>query len=274
MYKFLLSLALGSTLSFASMINAVALTVNDEAVTLFDIKETMQERKVSKNDAVNYLVDNILYEQLVQKYNINADVFDVNNYVEKLAAQNGMDVYSFKSIIRQQYSDYEIFEKEAKKNIVRQKLIERLVKGQLKIATEEDLKIFYENNKNKFTTAKTVKVIQYSSKNKTALNDAIRNPLLVSNEVIKTPLTLETAKLTAQMQYLLNQTSTNRFTPIFTANRAYNTLFVTKKEGTETLGFDVVKSKIFNDIMNTREKKYLKEYFEKERLTADIKIVR
>jgi hypothetical protein len=47
-----------------------------------------------------------------------------------------------------------------------------------------------------------------------------------------------------------------------------------KKTGQNVLNFETVKSKIFNQIMETREKKFLKEYFEKEKLTADVKIVR
>ena len=73
---------------------------------------------------------------------------------------------------------------------------------------------------------------------------------------------------------LLKETKINNFTPIFTANKQFTALFVTKKEGTVILDFASVKAKIFNDIMTTREKKYLKDYFEKEKLTADIKIVR
>ncbi|MFK2822316.1 peptidylprolyl isomerase [Malaciobacter sp. WC5094] len=274
MYKLLLSLLLGSTLSFAGVINAVAITVNGEPITLYDIDKTMVQKNVSKNKAVNDLIDEILFEQLVKKHNITADVFDVNNYIEKLASTNGMDVYSFKSIIRQQYRDYDVFENEAKKAVIRQKLIDKLVRGQLKIATEEDLKIYYENNKKQFTTAKTIEVTQYSSKSKNALLNTIKNPLLVSNEVSRRSLSLESTKLNPQMQFLLNKTKEKSFTPIFTANRAYNTLYVSDKKGTAILDFEIVKGKIFNDVMKVREKKYLKDYFEKERLTANIKIVR
>lgn len=274
MYKLLLSLLLGSTLSFAGVINAVAITVNGEPITLYDIDKTMVQKNVSKNKAVNDLIDEILFEQLVKKHNITADVFDVNNYIEKLASTNGMDVYSFKSIIRQQYRDYDVFENEAKKAVIRQKLIDKLVRGQLKIATEEDLKIYYENNKKQFTTAKTIEVTQYSSKSKNALLNTIKNPLLVSNEVSRRSLSLESTKLNPQMQFLLNKTKEKSFTPIFTANRAYNTLYVSDKKGTAILDFEIVKGKIFNDVMKVREKKYLKDYFEKERLTANIKVVR
>ncbi len=51
-----------------------------------------------------------------------------------------MDVYAFKSIIKQRYSDYSVFEEEARSAVIRQKLLAKIVKGQLKIANDEDMK--------------------------------------------------------------------------------------------------------------------------------------
>ncbi|MGB5792673.1 peptidyl-prolyl cis-trans isomerase [Poseidonibacter sp.] len=274
MYKLLLSLFICSSLSFASMINGVALTVNDEAITLYDIDKTMSEQNISKNQAVGLLVDKILYEQVIKKNRISVDIFDINTYAEKLANSNNMDVYTFKTIVTQKYGDYSIFEEDAKKVITRQKLIERLVKGQLKIATDEDISIYYDNNKNKFQTAEKFSVVQYSSKRKASLVSTIKSPLIANKEVKRNAFILENENLNPQLQYLLNETKANSFTPIFRINDEFTTIFVIKKEGKSTLNYETVKSKIFNDIMETREKKFLKEYFEKEKLTADIKIVR
>lgn len=274
MYKLLLSLFICSSLSFASMINGVALTVNDEAITLYDIDKTMSEQNISKNQAVGLLVDKILYEQVIKKNRISVDIFDINTYAEKLANSNNMDVYTFKTIVTQKYGDYSIFEEDAKKVITRQKLIEKLIKGQLKIATDEDINIYYDNNKNKFQTAEKFSVVQYSSKRKASLVSTIKSPLIANKEVKRNAFILENENLNPQLQYLLNETKANSFTPIFRINDEFTTIFVIKKEGKSTLGYETVKSKIFNDIMETREKKFLKEYFEKEKLTADIKIVR
>lgn len=274
MYKLLLSLFICSSLSFASMINGVALTVNDEAITLYDIDKTMSEQNISKNQAVGLLVDKILYEQVIKKNRISVDIFDINSYAEKLASSNNMDVYTFKTIVTQKYGDYSIFEEDAKKVITRQKLIEKLVKGQLKIATDEDISIYYDNNKNKFQTAEKFSVVQYSSKRKASLVSTIKSPLIANKEVKRNAFVLENENLNPQLQYLLNETKANSFTPIFRINDEFTTIFVIKKEGKSTLNYETVKSKIFNDIMETREKKFLKEYFEKEKLTADIKIVR
>ena len=274
MYKLFLSLIIGSSLTYAAMVNGIALTVNDEPITLYDIDKTMSVNKVGKNEAVSYLIDKILYDQVVKENNISADIFDVNDYIEKLASANGMDIYAFKSIVKQKYPDYSIFEEEAKDSVIRQKLVQKIAKGQLTIATQEDMELYYEKNKNNFQTAKSFEVIQYTSKNKAALLETLRNPMTVSADVQRAPLTLNSETLQGQMQFLLNETKVNSFTPIFTANKQFVSLFIQKKDGSIALPFESVKAKIFNDIMSTREKKYLKDYFEKEKLTADIKIVR
>ena len=98
--------------------------------------------------------------------------------------------------------------------------------------------------------------------------------MVIAADVERTQIKLSADNLQPQMQFMLNETKTNSFSPIFTANKQFISLFVVRKEGTTTLSFETVKAKIFNDIMTSREKKYLKDYFEKEKLTADIKIVR
>jgi hypothetical protein len=274
MYKLFLTLLVSSGISFAGMINGVALIVNDEPITIYDIDNTMSVNKIGKNQAVGLLIDKALYEQSIKENNISADIFEINDYIEKLANANGMDIYTFKSVVKQKYGDYTAFEDEAKDAVIRQKLIQKIVKGQLAIATDEDMQLYYEKNKEQFSTSKFYEVTQYTSKNKSSLNSAIKNPMVLPSDVEREPVRLASDKLQPQMQYLLNETKTNSFTPIFTANKQFISLFVTRKEGTTSLNFESVKAKIFNDMMSLREKKYLKDYFEKEKLTADIKIVR
>ncbi len=274
MYKLFLALLVSSGILLADVENGLALTVNDEPITIYDINKTMVENKLGKNEAVGLLIDKALYEQAVRDNNISADIFDINDYIEKLASANGMDLYTFKSVVKQKYGNYELFENEAKDAVIRQKLIQKIVKGQLAIASQEDMELYYEKNKDKYSTSKFYEVNQYTSKNKASLMGAINNPMVIADDVVKTPLKLGSDSLQPQMQFMLNETKTNSFTPIFTANKQFIALFIVRKEGTSTLGFETVKPKIFNDIMSSREKKYLKDYFEKQKLIADIKILK
>ena len=275
MHKFLLALVLGSSLTYASTINGIAITVNDEPITQYDIEKTMSVNKISKNEAVIYLIDKVLYDQLVKKNNITADIFETNEYIEKLANSNGMDVYAFKGIVKQEYPNYEAFENEAKNAVIRQKLIASLVRGQLAIANDEDMQLYYEKNINKYLTSKYLDVVQYSSTNRNALVDTIQNPSkAASGEVTKMPLKLESNKIHSQLQYILNGTKPNAFTPIFTADKQYVTLFLKQAEGKVAIPFEAAKPRVFNDIMEQREQTFLKDHFEKQKVKADIKVLR
>ena len=53
MYKLFLTLLVSSGISFAGMVNGVALTVNDDPITLYDIDKAMSTNKISKNEAIN-----------------------------------------------------------------------------------------------------------------------------------------------------------------------------------------------------------------------------
>ncbi|MGB0990584.1 peptidylprolyl isomerase [Arcobacter sp. F155] len=274
MTKLLLVFLTLTTMSFAQLVDAIALTVNDEPITLYDIEKRKAQANLPKDKAVAQLIDEVLFDQLVEEHNITADIFDVNNYLEKIAASNGMDLYTFKSLIKQKYQDYNAYEEQTRQQIIRQKLTRKLVRGNIKIANEDDLRIFYDNNKNLFSTASTVRAVQYSSVDNAALKKAISNPMVNVKDVKKAAIELNQANLNPQLKYILNETKVNQFTPVFTSNKQYISLLIKDKGNQQTLAFEDVKDRIFNMIMQDREKKYLKDYFEKLKLSADIKIVR
>lgn len=274
MKKIIFAAIMSFTISYAGMVDGIALVVNDDPITLYDIEKRKFEKNISKEKAVGQLIDEALFNQLVYKHNITADVFDVNNYLEKLAASNGMDLYTFKSIIKQKYKNYEKYEEQTRKVIIRQKLTDKLVRGNLNIASEEDLKIYYDNNSSKFQMASNVSAVQYASKNKVELNQIRKNPMANIPGISRSEIELDQSNLNPQLRYIINETKINQFTPIFTSNKQYVSLLITKKENQETIEFEDVRDRIFNIVMQDREKKYLKDHFEKSKLSADIRVVR
>jgi parvulin-like peptidyl-prolyl isomerase len=144
MKKIILGIVLSFSFTYAGLINAIAITVNDEPITLVDIDNKMAERRVNKDQAVAILVDELLYKQSLKKHAIGVDFFDVDNYIEQLAKQNKMSVFEFKSAVRQQ-QDYNQFTKDIRKRLKHQKLISTIASGKINRATDEDLKIYYNN---------------------------------------------------------------------------------------------------------------------------------
>lgn len=266
------SISICSLLS--STINGIAITVNNAPITIFDIKEDMQKRKVDENSSVSYLIDKLLFEELVKENSISVDIFEIDEYIQKLAASNGMDIYSYKSIIKQEYPDYSKFENDVKESVIRQKLIQKLVRGQLAIATQEDVKLYYEKNLSKYQTAKYFNVTQYSSTNKEDLLQKISNPMKVLTSVKNSDIKISSSDVHAQLQYVLTTTNISSFTPIFVANNQFISLYIKSKEGNVALNFEIVKDKIFTEIMEQRERVFLENYFEKQKLKAEIKVLR
>ncbi len=274
MIKIIFAFVMSLTISYAQLIDGIALVVNDDPITLYDIEKMKNENKLSKEEAVSKLVDKALFNQLIKKHNVNVDILDINEYLKKLADSNGLDIYTFKSLIKQKYKDYDKYEKEVEELILRQKLIERLVRGKINIATEEDLKIYYDNNKTKFQMASKVSVIEFASFNRIDLKKVIKNPISNIAGVSRNTLELEQSTLNPRLRYMINETNINQFTPVFRSSKKYISFLITKKDGLQVIKFVDVKDKIFNIVMKDRENKYLKDYFEKLKLSADIRIVR
>lgn len=274
MKKILLIFSLFIGFTLANTINGIVVLVNEDPITIYDIKEDMKKRGVDENSSVSYLIDKTLFEQLVKQNNISADIFDINEQIENLANSNGMDVYSFKSIIKQKYPNYNDFENEVKDSVIRQKLIKKLVRGQLAIATIDDVKLYYEKNISQYQTSKYFYVTQYSSSNKEDLIEKISTPMKVIPSVTVSELKIDSKDINAQLQYVLTTTKNRSFTPIFTLNNQYISLYIKNREGNEAINFDIVKDRIFNEIMEQREKVFLEQHFEKQKLTADIKVIR
>ncbi len=274
MHKIFLSLIFLSVYSLAGLINAVAVKINNDVITLFDIDQIVLEKNISKNNAVTYLIDKALFAQEIKKQNISVDIFDTNKYLEKLAAANGMDLYNFKSLIKQKYKNQSIFDDEIKERILKEKLTQSLLRGNLTVATQEDMKLYYDNNQNQYQSSVSYEVIQYASKNRRALLLTKKNPMALIKELKKKELTMENSKLSSQIKYILNETKAGEYTSIFTANKHYVMLYIKKKNGLKTQNFEEVKSLIFNQIMSEREKRFLDEHFKKARITANIEVIR
>lgn len=274
MKKFIFLIMMIFSYSYAGLVDAIAVVVNEKPITLYDIDELMIKSNKTKDEAVKTLIDEKLYEDELEKRKISVDIFDVNEYIEKLAAQNGMDVINFKSVVRQQYKDYDKFVEQTKKRLKHQKLVGSIVRGNVKLADDEDMKIYYNSNKDSYNIASNIDVVQYVSKNKRSLLAIKRNPLAMQRDVQNANITLAQNNINPQLKYVINSTKEGEFTPVITANKMYVMFYISKKKDTTLQEFDTVKNQIFNIVMKDREDMYLKEYFEKLKITADIKVIR
>jgi len=195
--KFLMLLVSTLWLS-AGLVNAIAVSVNNKAITLYDIDVYMARTQESHNQAVSALIDEILYNQEIKTYQISSTQQEITDYIEKLAQANGMDSKSFKEALKKQNQDYGQFEQSIKKRILSQKLISHIAKGKLKIANDEDLRLYYDNNIEQFRASKeSIQVVPFKQ-----VKNKVFNIVMSQREQKYLKSYFETLKITADIKII------------------------------------------------------------------------
>ena len=95
---FLISIATALTLS-AQIVDGVAMTVNGRVVTMFEIVKLSESAKISRQDAIEKIIEKKLEEYELEKQNVKIDDFEIERRMEMIASSNNMSLVQFKEAI-------------------------------------------------------------------------------------------------------------------------------------------------------------------------------
>lgn len=254
----------------AEIVDKIVASVNNEPITSYDIQIVMKKLHSDKNKALNFLIDQKIIDSEIKKRNISVDDFDINNALEKIAKQNNLSLFEFKNILEQK-GELEKAKKEIKNNLLKQKLFGQIINAKLRISPDE-IKEYYENNKNNFAVFNTVRLIRYSSNNPKILKKLFNNPYYTDKSILVQTQVYNSDNLSLNKMYLFKNTKIGQFTPIINEGLSYVTYYISDKEGEKYLSFKKVKNVIINQLAAQKRNRILKEYFDKLKNRADIKV--
>ena len=157
---------------YAKVIDKIAIVVNNEPITSYDIASTQKKLNITKKEAINYLINQALLKSAIKERGIYVDDFDIDNAMQKIAARNGMSLFNFKDYLLKQ-GRLESFKRNLKSDLEKQKLLKTL---SIRI-TPDDIKKYYENHKKEFMLPSKIDTTIYSSNDKNSLIEVIKNPL-------------------------------------------------------------------------------------------------
>lgn len=261
------------TILNAGLINGIAVIVNDKPITMNELQAKMEEFKISKEIAIGLLVEEKLYEEELNKLGIGATPYEVDEHIKEIALSNNIDLASFKRLVESQYGSYEAYANDVKQKLIHSKLVSAISRGNLSIATKEDLKFYYENNIQKFTLANNIEVMEYASLDQELLEQP-RGSLKNDERVNKRDINFDMQTVSAELRYILMGIQEGEISSVLNANNQYVRLEVIKKHNPKVMPFENVEEAIFQEIMQKREQNYLKEYFDKLKISAEILVLR
>ena len=172
--------------SAQNIVGGIAIKVNNDPITLYEIQSLSAKQHISKTKAQEILIANRLKDQEIKRLNIVADDMRLEQEMESIAAQNNLSYQQFIQALYQQGLTPESYKAKLKDQIQTRELMRNILLS-ADTASEETMRKYYDTHKNEFITADQVQTIRYSSKDPKLLERAIANTTLTLNGVEKTP---------------------------------------------------------------------------------------
>ena len=276
MKKLFVSLLLTPVL-FADIIGGIAITIDDEPITLYEIKQEKAINNLSVKQVVNQLIRTKLEQIEAKKRNIKISNEDVLDDIKKIAAQNNMTLPQFYEAMNSSRNMSESQTKtKTKEKLLKQKLFNAIAMSQMEEPSESEVQEYYSLHLKEYQTPKSIDLVVYASQDKNTLQQKISNPMMNVASVTTEDKTIETSKVNPQFASLLTQTDIAHFTPVLPNGQqtGFVSFYVMKKNDIQTPSLEQIHDQIQGKIMDEKREQVLSEHFQRMRVNADIKILR
>lgn len=275
MKKTLIALSIAFTSSFAQLVDGVSVTVNNLPITLFDVVKTAQMQKISNEQAVDLLINSKLQEWALERKKITVSDYEVTKQIEKIAQNNNMSVSQLKDALRARYISYDSYKADVKKDLERKKLYEQIAQESFSPFDDKSLQIYFDTHKQEFAEPLKLDVTQYASKNQQSLEALQASPLTSNNQDIqKQDVVVNTSTLDQSIVNMFKMAKAGSFTPIMPIKNEYVTFYVKDVIEWKYPTFAEARNQVFEAMALQQQDEAIKEYFEKIKSSAQIKIIR
>ncbi len=276
MKKLILSFLLTPFL-FADIIGGIAVTVDDETITLYEIKEEQAISQLSVKQTVDLLIRTKLEKIEAKNRNINVSNQEVLDELKKMAEQNNMTLSQlYEAMDSVRHLSESQTKAKTREKLLKQKLFDAIAMSQMEEPTEEEIEEYYNLHLDEYQTPKTIDTMLYSSASKDALQQKISNPMMNLPSVQTQAQTVEVAKINPRLAQLLIKTKSGSFTPVLPqmGGTGHMVFYVIEKKELNTPPLELVKNQLQANIMDKKREQVLSEHFQRMRINADIKVLR
>jgi parvulin-like peptidyl-prolyl isomerase len=278
MKKIVTSLAIAATLSFAGLVNGVAITVDNEPITLYDIEKVRDRFKITPSKAAEILVRQIVMQKAIEDNYPEYDLEEeTSTEIGARANKLNFTAKELKTKLTDGGFSWDEYRDDIKKELIRIKFL-NLIRDKRLVQIPKDVELmgFYKTNIEKFTTAKEIEVIEYTSQSQKAL-EYIKNNPMATIEAVKSE---KKRYILSQMPALLpivNDTKEGEFTSNMKVSREsaeFVSLYITKKIGKKVQSFEESRQRVVQMLIEKKSRKAMDDYIQRLKTESDIRIVR
>lgn len=276
MKKLFLSLLLAPLLS-AEIINAIAVTVDNEPITLYDIEQEQALTQLSVKETVDQLIRTKLEEIEAKKRQIDVSNQEVLDELKKMAEQNNMSLPQlYEAMSSSRHLSESQTKEKIKEKLLKQKLFNAIAMAKMDEPTDEEVEEYYNLHLHEYQLPKSIDTVLYSSADQNLLKEKIANPMMSFPGVTTENMTVELSKVNPRLAEILISTDSGSFTPVLPqmGGSGYMSFYLLRKNETITPELERIKEQVVNKIMQDKREQILNEHFQRMRVNADIKVLR
>ena len=275
--KQLLFSLLFTPLLFADVIGGIAITIDDETITLYEIRQEQEITKQSVKKTVDMLIRSKLEKIEAKKRHIKISNQDVLDDLKKMADQNNMTLPQlFEAMSSARNLSESQTKEKTKEKLLKQKLFNAVAMADMEEPTDEEVQEYYDLHLNEYQAPKSIDAIVYSSNDKSALQQKVSNPMMHLPQVKMENTHIETAKINPRLAELLIKTEDSHFTPVLPqgGTSGHMAFYILSKNDINTPPLELIRPQVENKIMEDNREHILNDHFQRMRVNADIKILR
>ncbi len=271
MKKFVLlwSIAL-FTFSQAKMVDGIAMIVNGEAVTTAEIHKVQNKMHISRQKAVDILIQDRLQKSAMKDITIPQS--DIDTQIQGIANQNGISVEEMEKVLKEQGTSWKKYKKSIGESIKKQKFYRKKVASNIAQPSEDVLKLFYASHKKEFILPTSISMIEYSSSSESTLKKFLETKK--KKGVKSRSVKKSTKSINPELLKKILQAQDGSFTRVLNAGDKYISYKVISKNGKRVMSYEEAKNVVEGRWRQMQQKKALKDYFKKMRTNADIQVIR
>lgn len=259
----------------AEIIAGVAMRVNGHAITLNEIKEAQSRLKLSRQAAIDMLINERLKDDEIERFKISIDEFKVDEEISQIAANANLSKDALLAKVTRNGISLQEYRNQIKKQLQTKELMQRILASNISISSDDELLRYYTKHKKEFMIPSEVRVVRYIAQNDSDLQKAIQSPKSQIQGVQKVSETIALSSLTPQIAQVFIHTPNNEFTPVLTTGgNGFVSFFIKERLGEKLMGFEEAKPLINQKIMAQKEQSIITEHFNKIRSSADIVTLR
>jgi len=258
------------TFSHARIVNAVALTVDGEAITTSEIQRVQKKAHVSKQQAIDLLIQDRLQKEAMKSIKISEETIDAK--IAQIANLNNISVPKMQKILKQQGTHWSRYRESIRQALKKERFFKEKVSRTIQPPSEDQLKRYYETHKALFTMPTSIQLTEYSSKSEKSIQNFLRTG---STKGIKThSATKKTEGMNPAMLSMLLSTPDGRFTKPINAGDKWVVFNVRGKQGNRLISFEKARNAVAGRWRQEQQNQALKDYFSKMKAEATIHIIR